>query len=201
MITDRQTNATIRRLAGSATANPAIPLRTPRLYTLAIKSPPHDWKVWLNLDPADSTWKYQVANRAMTADGGFPSGTLAGQIVKPDGSIATIALTNWATITGACTISLKLSIGVGTFTCTWGVFSDTSGLTADPAILVIPMASIEGDSTNGYNVKAEFVTGIISLAGCVIPQTISGYTRGDQQFLSHDANGGLKWVSVSACNQ
>lgn len=198
MITDRHTNAAIRRLASAAMANPAIPRRTPRIYGSLAKSVAHDWKVWLRLD--GSTWKYTVANRAPDADGNFPTGTFAGQYLRVNGVLDHVDTPAWTAVS-ATTIAVLFTISTTAYTATIGINPGSTNLDASPATLLIPLALVAGDNTNGYKVVSEHVTGLISFAGCVIPPAITGHTAGNQQFLSHDANSGLKWVSVTACNQ
>jgi len=143
---------------------------------LYLASPEHSWKTTVRKN--GTAWAYMVA---------------AGGVINPNGTLTTVTEKAWSAIATG-TMSLKLSYGSATPTPTFGFSVGSSALGDNPAIVVIPLAKIEGNSTTGYSVT-QYQHSDIVLAGAEIPPAITGYAAGSKQLLVHEENAGMSLVT------
>lgn len=135
----------------------------------------HSWKVSVRKNGA--AWEYMVA---------------AGGVINPNGSLTTVPEKSWTAI-AAGTVKLKLSYGGATPMATIGFSVGESALADNPAVVVFPLAKIEGSDAAGYTVT-QYQASDIVLVGAIIPPAWGGHTYTSEQVFTHEASGGLKWA-------
>lgn len=152
----------------------------------------HPWKVWTRNN--GGSYQLAVSQVAPNADGTWPTGSAAGTVIQPLGSLASVGVKDWFTAV-AGRLDLKLSFATTGMTATIGMDQGAGDLSANPAIVVIPLADVFLQAGSSPAVL-ERQFGDIILSGALIPPAMAGYVYGDRQMLAREANSGMSLVSL-----